>query len=164
MINWLKEQLKSIAEYVIRNIVWVGLTSIFSVSAIFGFLNMTIDTLFFVAQTPVQLWETIALALLVSYLSGRISSPLVVKPYLIKYDDFKWKVTEFRNKTFEIDLIPYCKYHDTKFIRTPSGQYMCHRVIGHNCQSKFLDEDKMYALQHLAKIEADYKINKYKTK
>lgn len=119
---------------------------------------------------PTPLWASLAwglLLLIYVYLKTPKKHSLYhpqSESFLIEDNDVKWKVTHKNNGSFTVDDNPYCKYHDTRYIQTAGGQYMCPDVIGSKCKSRIVNDDEIELLHKLAKSKAEKHINQYETK
>ena len=167
MIIWLQKQLKSTIKFLLHNIFWAVLTGVITVPIFLSWVIGKLNTLFILIQEPTPLWLVIAsIFLVVIYIHFNTSKE--TEPdyniFLMEDSGFKWKITDKNNGRFSISPIPYCKYHDSKYIETSAGQYMCRELIGSKCESKILDIDEVNLLKNMAKSKAEKLINNFKTK
>ena len=144
--------------------------AIVTVPVLVSFLTGTLDALiqFLNLNTPVWmvLLLTIAGILYTHYSRCKVSKPIEPEPerFLIEDSGFKWRVIDHKNGYSSVDQIPLCIVHESEYVLTPGGQYICRESIGSHCEAKILESSDLTFYWNLAKSKANSIINKYETK
>jgi hypothetical protein len=162
MINWIIEQLKSTAEFLIRNIFWTVMMSIITVPVFLSWVSNTLDTLFVAVQTPTPVWGAIALALLVlvyvhlKTAKNHSSKYPKKREVIFESDNFNWKAVIHSPNWHTVENIPFCKLHNKRLIPY-EGNYVCPDKNNDVCET-VLKSDKYQLLKDIADSEAEHVI------
>ena len=168
MTKWLLKFLSTLLQNIFATIV-IGLAT---VPVLLSWATGTLDVLFQTIKTPTPLWATTALVLLVAvyihsktlknHSPGTSSNDI----FLMEDNGLKWKVTNFKNGAFAVERHPFCIVHDSRYVYTPGGQYVCREIMGDSspCKSRIVNNGDLALLYNFAEVKAEKLVHNYKTK
>ena len=144
--------------------------AIVTVPVLVSFFTGTLDVLmqYLSLNTPVWMMLLFTIANIIYTHNSRRKEFKYIEPeaerFLIEDSGFKWRVIDHKNGYSSVDQIPLCAVHESEYVLTPGGQYICRESIGSDCEERILEPSDLTFYWDMAKSKANSIINKYKTK
>ncbi|NOR68118.1 MAG: hypothetical protein GQ532_00200 [Methylomarinum sp.] len=160
LINLILKSLKTTLLILAHNIFGSIVVGLIGISVLISWATGTLSFLLDALQTPVQLWETTTLVLLVSAythlktVKNHSSKYLKKREILFESDNFKWKTVIHSPNFHTVENIPFCKLHNKRLIEY-EGNYVCPDKNNDVCET-VLKSDKYQLLKDIAESEAEH--------
>jgi len=160
LINLILKPLKPILLTLGHHIFGTIVVALIGVSVLVSWAIGTLNLLLNALQTPVQLWEAIALVLLVSVythlktVKNHSSKYPKKREILFESDNFKWKAIIHSPSFHSVENMPFCNLHDKRLIEY-GGNYVCPDKNNDACET-VLKSDKYQLLKDIAESEAEH--------
>lgn len=162
--------LKTFLSSLVQNAFIAVIIAIVTVPVLVSFFTGTLDRLihYLSFNTPVWMMLLFTIASIIYTHYSRRKESESIEPeserFLIEDSGFKWRVIDHKNGYSSVDQIPLCIVHESEYVLTPGGQYICRESIESGCESKIMEPLDLTFYWNLAKSKANSIINKYETK
>lgn len=160
MLKRLMKCIKKFLSTLLHNILATILVAIIGIQVLISWATGTLNILLQTIKSPVPLWATIALVLLVAlYVYTKTSkSHASSKILFYEVNNLKWKVVIDKSGSFTVSETPYCNKHELKLVISSNLiVWNCPKLLECGTKVDDLDIHNLYrkALSHIEKAVRD---------